>query len=104
MACLTSDLYGTIPEVPTSGSSIYQGQSGGGGALANQSAMIRSGRKSPKNRSGPKAQDSFAESCPGSDDGNVANPVEVSLNEFWVSSGMFISRMLTEASWLNWVV
>ena len=81
MTCLTSDLYGTIPEVPTGGSSIYQGQYVGGGAAANQSAgaaMIRSGRKSPKSRSGPKAQDSFAESCPGSDDGNVTNPVEVS--------------------------
>ena len=39
------------------------------------------GRKSPKVRTGPKAQDSFAESNTGSDDGNI-NPaaVEVKLN------------------------
>ncbi|XP_063718025.1 syntaxin-binding protein 5-like isoform X3 [Symsagittifera roscoffensis] len=69
MSCMTSDLYGTIQESPPpTGANTSGGASSLKGGLA--------GRKSPKFRSGPKAQDSFAESCAGSDDG-IVNPVGI---------------------------
>ncbi|XP_075252175.1 syntaxin-binding protein 5-like isoform X4 [Convolutriloba macropyga] len=79
MSCVTSDLYGTIHESPPGVGTAQVGANPGALGAINQrgSGMPGSGgltgRKSPKIRSGPKAQDSFAESCAGSDDGNV-NP------------------------------
>ncbi|XP_075252173.1 syntaxin-binding protein 5-like isoform X2 [Convolutriloba macropyga] len=84
MSCVTSDLYGTIHESPPGVGTAQVGANPGALGAINQrgSGMPGSGgltgRKSPKIRSGPKAQDSFAESCAGSDDGNV-NPGAVEL-------------------------
>ncbi|XP_063718026.1 syntaxin-binding protein 5-like isoform X4 [Symsagittifera roscoffensis] len=77
MSCMTSDLYGTIQESPPpTGANTSGGASSLKGGLA--------GRKSPKFRSGPKAQDSFAESCAGSDDG-IVNPVGIERTNHFVS-------------------
>ncbi|XP_063718023.1 syntaxin-binding protein 5-like isoform X2 [Symsagittifera roscoffensis] len=88
MSCMTSDLYGTIQESPPpTGANTSGGASSLKGGLA--------GRKSPKFRSGPKAQDSFAESCAGSDDG-IVNPVGIELSS--LSSGSSGHSPLTPTS------